>query len=153
MDGIRATYVSTRQTQSPPRNRQKKGRLLDGKSTGTESMRRAGELHSKQTKWTPYVKGQKVWLEGMHLSTSHLFTKLWPKQFGPFQITEVLGPVTYRLSLLERWKIHNTFHVTLLSPYVETEEHGVNFTEPPPNLIEGKPEWEVEKILGSRQHG
>jgi hypothetical protein len=62
-------------------------------------MRRAGELCSKQTKWTPYIKGQKVWLEGTHLSTSHPFTKLHPKQFGPFQITEVLGPVTYRLSL------------------------------------------------------
>jgi hypothetical protein len=58
--------------------------------------------------------------------------------------------VTYRLSLPERWKIHNAFHATLLSPYVEMEEHGVNFTELPPDLIEGEPEWEVEKILGSR---
>jgi Chromo (CHRromatin Organisation MOdifier) domain len=33
------------------------------------------------------------------------------------------------------------------------EEYGVNFTEPPPDLIKGEPKWEVEKILGSRQHG
>jgi hypothetical protein len=33
------------------------------------------------------------------------------------------------------------------------EEHGVNFTELPPDLIGGEPKWEVEKILGSRQHG
>jgi hypothetical protein len=56
----------------------------------------------------------------------------------------------YRLSLPERWRIHNTFHATSLSPYVKMEEHGVNFTEPPPDLIKGEPEWEVEKILGSR---
>ena len=113
-----------------------------------KAMRRAGELHSKQMKWTPYIKGQRVWLEGTHLSTSHPFTKLPPKRFEPFQITETLGPVTYRLNLPEKWKIHNAFHVTLLSPYVEMKEHGVNFTEPPPDLIGGEPEWEVERILG-----
>ena len=87
------------------------------------------------------------------MSTLHPFTKLHPKRFGPFQITETLGPVTYRLNLPEKWKIHNAFHATLLSPYVEMEEHGVNFTEPPPDLIGGEPEWEVERILGSRCHG
>src|SRR6267142_4906783 len=107
-----------------------------------KAMRRARELHSKQTKWTLYVKGQKVWLEGTHLSTSHPFVKLCPKQFGPFQITETLGSVTYRLNLPEKWKIHNTFHATLLSPYVETEEYGVNFTELPPDPIRNKPKKE-----------
>ena len=33
------------------------------------------------------------------------------------------------------------------------EEHGVNFTELPSDLIEGESEWEVEKILGSRHYG
>ena len=37
--------------------------------------------------------------------------------------------------------------VTLLHPYKETEEHGENFTEPPPDLINEEPEWEVEQIL------
>ena len=35
-------------------------------------------------------------------------------------------------------------------PHTETEEHGENFTEPPPDLIEGVAEWEVEKILDMR---
>jgi hypothetical protein len=30
-------------------------------------------------------------------------------------------------------------------------EHGRNFEEPPPELIDGEPEWEVEAILGSRR--
>jgi hypothetical protein len=61
--------------------------------------------------------------------------------------------MTYRLNLPEKWKIHNAFHATLLSPYVETEEHGVNFIELPSDLIKGEPKWEVEKILGSRHYG
>jgi len=37
-------------------------------------------------------------------------------------------------------------------PYYETKEHGRNFPEPAPDLIEGQPEWEVEDILDSRRH-
>ena len=40
-----------------------------------------------------------------------------------------------------------------MSPYQETEEHSANFTEPLPKLVEGEPEYKVEKILRSRQHG
>jgi hypothetical protein len=145
------TYQPERPSLLPEIDKQKED-LWMARVHAQKAMRRAGELHSKQTKWTPYVKGQRVWLEGTHLSTLHPFTKLRPKRFGPFQIIETLGPVTYRLNLSEKWKIHNAFYATLLSPYVETKEHGVNFTEPPPDLIGGEPEWEVEKILGSRRH-
>src|SRR6267142_2771998 len=37
---------------------------------------------------------------------------------------------------------YNTFHATQLSPYVETEKYGVNFTEPPPDPIRNKPKKE-----------
>ena len=70
-----------------------------------------------------------------------------PKHEGPFTITEVLGPVTYRLQLLTSWQIHNVFHMTLLKPYRETESYGQNFTEPPPELLEGEEVYEIENIL------
>jgi len=41
----------------------------------------------------------------------------------------------------------------MLHPYQETEQHGVNFQEPPPDLINGEPKWEVEKILNVRTQG
>jgi len=96
----------------------------------------------------PYIKGEKVWLEGKNLRTSHPTTKLRPKRFGPFRVTEVLGPTTYQLDLLTTWKIHNTFHGALLSSYCETKEYGANFMEPLLELIEGEPEYEVERIVG-----
>ena len=37
-------------------------------------------------------------------------------------------------------------------PYHETKEHGHNFPEPAPELIEGQPEWEVKEILNSRRY-
>jgi len=33
------------------------------------------------------------------------------------------------------------------------EQHGPNFLELPPDIIEGKPEWEVEKIIKIRLYG
>ena len=56
------------------------------------------------------------------------------------------------MELPTNWKIHNAFHASLLLPYQETKEHGRNFLEPLPELIEGQPEWEVEKVLDSRLH-
>ena len=64
--------------------------------------------------------------------------KIKPKQEGPFVITKVLGPVTYRLLLLALWQIHNVFHAKLLRKYKENEVYGKNFMEPPPELVEGE---------------
>ena len=33
------------------------------------------------------------------------------------------------------------------------EEYGVNFQEPPPDLIKGEEEWEVEQILNEHKQG
>ena len=67
-----------------------------------------------------------------------------------FKVREVVGHTNFCLELPSHWKIHNVFHTKLLHPYKEMEEHGENFTEPPPNLIDGEPEWEVEQILDMR---
>jgi hypothetical protein len=66
---------------------------------------------------------------------------------------ETLSPVTYRLALPPTWHLHNAFHAALLSPYRETPAHGANYLAPAPELIDGEPEWEVEKILTSQKCG
>jgi len=72
-------------------------------------------------------------------------------QEGPFEISEVLGPVTYKLQLPIQWNIHNVFHGKLLTPYRETDVHGKNFPEPPPDLVNGEEEYEVESIRDHRK--
>jgi hypothetical protein len=54
----------------------------------------------KQSKFVPFKKDQKVWLDTRNLKMSH-HKKIAPKREGPFEIDEVLGPVTYRLKLPE----------------------------------------------------
>ncbi len=50
-------------------------------------------------------------------------------------------------------KIHNIFHASLLTLYKETDEHRPNSLEPPSDIINDTPEWEVETILKQRVFG
>ena len=47
----------------------------------------------------------------------------------------------------------DVFHATLLRPYKENEIYGENFTEPPPELLEGEEVYKVETILNHRRRG
>jgi len=100
-----------------------------------------------------YSIGDRVWLEGKHLSFPHQKTKLNPKRYGPFKIIKMISSVAYQLQLPPSWKIHPVFHASLLSPYSETPSHGPNFSRPPPDLIDGEAEYEVELIKSHRRHG
>jgi hypothetical protein len=51
-----------------------------------------------------------------------------------------------QLGLPAQWSIHPVFHTSLLTPYTETPLHRPNFTCPPPDLIDGEEEYEVEQI-------
>jgi hypothetical protein len=106
----------------------------------------------RQSTFTPFTIGQKVWLDTRNLKTSH-HKKMSPKREGPFEIDEILGPVTYRLKLPPSWKIHNVFHATLLRPYLENEIYGNNYPRPPPELLEGEEVYKVENILKHRRRG
>ena len=61
--------------------------------------------------------------------------------------------MTYQLELPASWKIHNAFHAAVLHLYKEMAIHGPNFPEPPPDLVEGQEEWEVDNVLASRRFG
>ena len=100
----------------------------------------------------PFKKGDRVLLEATHLKLPYPYRKFAPRRQGPFTITEVIGPMTYKLALPQSWKIHPVFHAILLTPYHSTKEHGPNETHPPPDLIEDEEEHEVEAILNHRVH-
>ncbi len=45
------------------------------------------------------------------------------------------------------------FHTSLLLPYQENAIHGPNFSQPPPDLIQGTEEYEVKHLINHRCHG
>ena len=109
-----------------------------------EQMILAKERHgARNPNWK---QGDKVWLDGKNLKMVYPSAKLQPKRFGPFEIEAQVGEGAYKVRLPSTWKIHSVFHASLLLPYKETEAHGPNFVRPPPELIEGQEEYNVEEI-------
>ena len=104
-------------------------------------------------RFTPWKVGDKVWLEATHLCLHYPSKKLAPKCHSPFEITQVLSPLTYHLCLPSTWKVHDVFHATLLSPYQETNTHGPNFSQPPPNMIDAEEEYKIDWIVAHCGNG
>jgi hypothetical protein len=104
-------------------------------------------------KFSPFKKGDRVWLDSRNLKLLYPTRKLALKQEGPFLILEVLSPLSYQLKLPYQWKLHPVFHTHLLTLYRENETHGRNFIGPPPDLIDGQEGHEVEAIIGHRTWG
>jgi len=55
--------------------------------------------------------------------------------------------MTYHVKLPPLLHMHNVFHVDLLTPYYETNAHGANYSQPPPELIHGQEEYKVKEII------
>ena len=101
-------------------------------------------------KFAPFAKGDKVWLEARNLKCLYENHKFAPKREGPFLISEVLSLIMYCLSIPSKWKIHNMFHASLLSPYRKNDVHSPNYMRPPPDLIGTEEEYKVEAIIAHR---
>jgi transposase InsO family protein len=137
-----------------PSLEEKMGTLLRNReeALAAHELARNRMIDRRRSTFVPFKKGDKVWLDSRNIKTIY-HKKMKPKREGPFSITEVLGPVTYRLQLPASWRIHNVFHAALLRPYQENEVYGENFTEPPPELVDGEEVYEVETILNHRRRG
>ena len=105
-----------------------------------------------KNKFSRFKLDQLVWLDTRNLKTKY-HKKMALKCEGPFQISKVLGPVTYWLELPLTWQIYNIFHAVLLMPYIKNEVHGPNFLWPPPDIENDKERWEIEAILNHQGCG
>jgi transposase InsO family protein len=95
-----------------------------------------------------YAVGDQVWLSTKHLKLRTTgVRKLLPRFVGPFPILAEVGPVAYKLQLPPGWRVHPVFHVSLLKACKPGTRLGV---QPPPEVVDGEVEYEVEAILTAR---
>jgi hypothetical protein len=99
-----------------------------------------------------YKPGDKVWLEGTNISTKRPAKKLDNKHYGPFVVEKKVGEASYKLKLPKTWNpVHPVFNETLLSPYRRPQFAGQSTdTRPPPVIVDGHREYEIEVIQDSR---
>jgi hypothetical protein len=109
---------------------------------------------NKKRRHVTFNAGDQVWLSTTNLNLGDRARKLTPKYTGPFVIEEVKSPVTYKLTLPPSLsRIHNVFHSSQLKPYYMDDGQYVGrprISRPPPDIIGGEEEWEVERILDHR---
>lgn len=77
-------------------------------------------------------------------------SKLRAEFYGPFEVSEVISDVTYRLKLPESIGTHDAFHISNLRPF----KTGTRYQPPPPPLaiISGEEHWEAEACLAFRYY-
>jgi hypothetical protein len=85
-------------------------------------------------------------LNGRNIKTKRACKKLDAKLYGPFRITRLgRNGRSAALDLPPRWRIHPTFHITLLEPY-----RGDPNRAPPPVDIDADGEgWAPEAIVAA----
>ncbi|KAL0153949.1 hypothetical protein M9458_050706, partial [Cirrhinus mrigala] len=102
-----------------------------------------------------FQPGDQVWLSTRDLRLRQPCRKLSPRYIGPFKILRRINDVTFQLQLPPRYRIHPTFHVSLLKPCYPsaTEQPGAEVEPPPPEILEPPSIYTVHEILSSRRRG
>jgi len=121
----------------------------------TEAQIRQKEYYDQHRKPDPNLKsGDMVWFLTRNVRTTRPCKKLDYKKIGPFKILAKIGSSAYKLDLPDTMKIHNTIHISLLEPYEDNKLPSQRQEPPPPIIIEGEPEYELEEIVDAKlYHG
>ena len=124
---------------------------------------RMGKYADSKRKPAPPLKvGDWVILSRENLKVRRPSKKLGHKMEGPFQISKIYGadPETdplpgkaraVKLDLPATMKCHNVFHVSLLEPHRGSRIPGRRQSHPPPVIVDGEEEWEVERVIWSEK--
>ena len=96
-----------------------------------------------------YREGDRVWFSIRNLGLRHpsMRHKLLPKYWGPFKILRLVGNNAVQLDLPEDLAIHPVVSVSLIKPYKPRAG-----APPPPVVIAGALEWEVDAIVDHSVH-
>ena len=101
-----------------------------------------------------YQVGDKVYLSAADLQqfSPTGSNKLKSRFIGPFSIIECINPVSFRLQLPVGSKVHPVFHVSKFKRFVP-DKFARTVNPPPPVMVDGYEEYEIEEILQKRAMG
>lgn len=111
---------------------------------------RMREQYDRRVREAPkFQVGDRVWLEATNIQVTRT-RKLANRRLGPFRIVRVISEVNYELELPRTMHVHPVFHVGLLTPFTPDTIEGRVQPPPPPVIVDGDEEFEVESILDAK---
>jgi RNase H-like domain found in reverse transcriptase/Reverse transcriptase (RNA-dependent DNA polymerase)/Integrase zinc binding domain/Retroviral aspartyl protease len=99
-----------------------------------EAARKQELSTNKHRRALTFRVNDEVWLDTRHLQHTQFKNennKLSPLRTGPFKITRIHGS-NYQLKLPKTWRIANSFHVSLLTPFIKGDKPTPDLNYPPP---------------------
>ena len=119
-------------------------------SHAADEMAKYYDRHRQQA--PQFQAREKVWLNAQNYTTDCPMKKLDHRWIGPFKILKVISPAALKLQLTAKQKgVHPVVSITNIRRY--TPDDILEQPQEPrlgPNVIEGKEEYEVERILDSK---
>lgn len=113
-------------------------------------------LNNRQTSTGPaprFRPMQRVWLSAKDLPLQVERRKLAPRFVGPFEVEQMINPMTVRLKLPPTIKVHPTFYVSRVRPVVESDLSPPTNDPPPVQMVEGAQVYTVWRIMGVCRRG
>jgi len=136
---------------TPPENMSQLHDILPTEMT--EAQLRHKKYWDERRKPHPNLQsGDMVWLLLRNMVTTRPCKKLDYKKIGPFKILAKIGESAYKLDLPPSMMLHNTFHISLLGLYHDDKFPSKRTQPPPPIILKGQPEYELEESVDSRLH-
>jgi hypothetical protein len=116
-------------------------------------MKRSQAIHCEQANKSKrtgaeFNIGHKVWLDAWNKSTTRPSKKLDWKRIAPYEVVEVISPWAFRIKLPYLLHIHDVQPISRLEKTADNPLPLQHYEPPPPIIVEGEEEYEVERIEG-----
>ena len=98
----------------------------------------------------PFQVGNCVYVRTDHIRTNWIARKLAEQKIGPFPIISQPSAMSFMLRLPSMICIHPVFHVLQLEPKTPNTFTNRDQPPPPPLIVNGQPEYLIERILNSK---
>jgi hypothetical protein len=118
-------------------------------------MKRSQAIHAEQANksrriGTEFNIGDHVWLDARNTSTTQPRKKLDWKGIGPYEVVEVIIPWAFRIKLPHQLRIHDVQPIFCPENSADNPLPLQHYKTPPPVIVEGEEQYEVEGIEDSR---
>lgn len=133
--------------------------LAQAQDTITEAQDKQKAQADRSRRPATFEVGDKVLLSTEHISVAahnnRPSRKLEPKAIGPFPIVAKHHDNAFELALPPHMKQYPVFNADRLRLYVESPPEFDHRTppKPPPDIVDGTEEWEVEKVVDYKMFG